>query len=85
MHYTNAKGGRDRVRYGAYLCLVQPEKLAVITAHECANHGLEQGGNGATLAAMSCRIGRLVEAEVNVQCLLFRKFVADKKKSRGRR
>lgn len=79
LYYTNAKGGRDRVRYGAYLCLVQPEKLAVITAHECTNHALEHGGSGATLAAMSYRIGGLVEAEVNVQRLLFRKFVEKKK------
>merc|ERR1712232_963260 len=57
LYYTNAKFGKDRVRYGAHLSLIQPEKLAVITAHECTNHALESGGTGATLAAMSYRIG----------------------------
>ena len=66
------KKGKQRKgmnRYGPYLCTLQPEKLAIITAHEALVHTLTAGG-GATLASTAKRIGAAVEAEVNVQQLL---------------
>ena len=56
----------DFHRYGPYLCMLQPEKLAYITAHEATIFALQKGGDSATLLAMALRIGDAVEAEVNV-------------------
>eukprot|EP00560_Eucampia_antarctica_P002497 CAMPEP_0197839938 /NCGR_PEP_ID=MMETSP1437-20131217/45035_1 /TAXON_ID=49252 ORGANISM="Eucampia antarctica, Strain CCMP1452" /NCGR_SAMPLE_ID=MMETSP1437 /ASSEMBLY_ACC=CAM_ASM_001096 /LENGTH=1166 /DNA_ID=CAMNT_0043449413 /DNA_START=60 /DNA_END=3558 /DNA_ORIENTATION=- len=61
------KNKTDLYRYGPYLCMLQPEKLAVITAHEATINALQKGGDGSTLVAMASRIGDAVEAEVNVQ------------------
>lgn len=72
-YFTDSRGKKDRVRYGAYLCTLQPEKMAVILAHIGITHALSQGGHGAKLAQMAIHLGDAVEAEVNVQRLLRRK------------
>jgi len=65
-------------KYGVYVSLLQPEKLAVIAAHEAITFILVKGGS-APLAALSVRIGEAVEAEVNLQKLFFkRRDPADK-------
>jgi len=72
-YLTNSRGKKDRVRYGAYLCSLQPEKMAVILAHIGITHTLSQGGHGAKLAQLAIVLGEAVEAEVNVQRLLRQK------------
>lgn len=61
------KKKKDLNRYGPFLCTLQPEKLAVIVAHESIMHTLQKGENGVSLASLALRIGSAVEAEVNVQ------------------
>ena len=69
----------DFHRYGPYLCMLQPEKLAYITSHEATLYALQKGGDSATLVAMAIRIGDAVEAEVNVQ-KYFRKQMVEQSK-----
>jgi hypothetical protein len=66
--------------HGPYLALLQPEKLAVIVAHEVTLATLRHGGSAA-LGSLALQVGEAVEAEVNVQKLMsVRKTQASKRK-----
>lgn len=56
--------------YGPYLCSLQPEKLALVAAHEATILAVMKGGEGAKLTHMALKIGEAVEGEVFVQKLL---------------
>jgi len=60
--------------YGPYLCSLQPEKLAVILAHEATMLAVVRGGD-AKLTNMAFKIGNAIEAEVHVQKLLRKRAV----------
>lgn len=60
--------------YGPYLCSLQPEKLAVILAHEATMLAVVRGGD-AKLTNMAFKIGDAIEAEVHVQKLLRKRAV----------
>lgn len=66
-YMTKSKTKKDMNRYGPFLCTLQPQKLAVIVAHESIMHSLQKGVNGVTLVTLALKIGAAVEAEVNVQ------------------
>lgn len=66
-YITKSKSQKDMNRYGPFLCTLQPQKLAVIVAHESIMHTLRKGLNGITLVSLALEIGSAVEAEVNVQ------------------
>ena len=60
--------------YGPYLCSLQPEKLAVILAHEATILAVIRGGE-AKVTNMAFKIGDAIEAEVHVQKLLRKRAV----------
>lgn len=65
--------------YGPYLCSLQPEKLAVITAHVALIQSMLRRGDNATVLFLAKKIGSAVECEVNVQSAL-RKMVDESRK-----
>lgn len=73
-YMTKSKVKKDMNRYGPFLCTLQPQKLAVIVAHESIMHTLQKGTNGVTLTSLALRIGSAVEAEVNVQRALHKQL-----------
>ena len=73
-YMMKTKKKKDVNRYGPFLCTLQPEKLAVIVAHESIMHTLQKGENGVSLTSLALRIGSAVEAEVNVQRALHKRL-----------
>jgi len=73
-YMTKSKVKKDMNRYGPFLCTLQPQKLAVIVAHESIMHTLQKGANGVTLSSLAIKIGSSVEAEVNVQRALLKRL-----------
>jgi DNA-directed RNA polymerase len=81
----NAKQRKDMHRYGPYLCSLQPQKLAVIAAHETILRTVSKGEMGATIALVARKLGEAVEAEVNVQKLLYQRVQGAKKRLKEQR
>jgi DNA-directed RNA polymerase len=69
-YYGKKTKTRTANKYGPLLCLLQPEKLAILTMHEATMFSLKKGGSSATLCQIAMKISDAVEAEFNVQRLL---------------
>jgi len=78
-YFSKERKNKGANRYGPFLCALQPEKLAIITTHEATMVALKKGGGGATLMSMAMKIGEAVEAEVNVQKLLRRRMMQNRR------
>lgn len=72
----NARKGANI--YGPYLCILSPEKLAVICAHEAILHLLLRSGadgrDGVPFVSLAKRIGESVQEEVLVHQMLYKRF-----------
>jgi len=77
-------GRKDAVKYGPYLCTLQPEKLAILACREATLFALKRGGT-AKYTNMANAIGEAVESEVNVQRLLKQRFDEQRLKRRMER
>lgn len=58
--------GEDRQSYGAYLLMLPPEKLAVITLDTALNGALRTGNVGEKLSRLAIAIADIIEAEVHI-------------------
>ena len=67
---------------GAHLCVLQPQKLAVIAAHEAIVACLLEQDKCSTLTICS-RIGGAVESETNVQLVLYQMAEKERRKKAG--
>lgn len=65
-------------RYGPFMCVLSPEKLAVITAHEAIMCTLlkdeMRGRTDAGFTTVASRIGQAVEDELLIQRTLYKRF-----------
>jgi hypothetical protein len=82
------KGDSQRAakRYGPYLCILPPGKLAVIAAHAAIMHSLTTGGqhgkDGIPFVSMVKRLGEAVEEEVVIQRVLHKRFKETQERDR---
>lgn len=73
-------------RFGPYLCVLSPEKLAVIASHEslmaCLTKAGTQGQLGVPFLVIAKRIGEAVEAEILVQKFLLKRSMEQRRRSK---
>jgi DNA-directed RNA polymerase len=80
-YILKTKKRKTQNRYGPYLCMLTPEKLAVIVAHEAIMCALLKSGlngkEGVPFVTMAKRLGEAVEEEFLIHQLLHKRFRED--------
>ena len=57
---------RDRTVYGPLLCLLPPQKVAILLAHTALSSTVSDGDEGTKVVALAMKIAQSVETEINV-------------------
>lgn len=57
---------RDRTIYGPLLCLLPPQKIAILLAHTALSSTVSDGENGSKVVFLAMRIADILETEINV-------------------
>ena len=57
---------RDRTVYGPLLCLLPPQKIAILLAHTALSSTVADGDNGTKVVSLALKIADILETEINV-------------------